>query len=590
MEHGLWEVLRPGATRVNLPWFSSQEEVSFIISAVSAVAQQGWKLLPLYRFNNETGEWHHKDNSVFKDRKWLGNVSFSSGFMEVGSNPLSKEGVVDESLDACLEAAQSLYDRAVKLAARESIPDHTLIFPDNVSSLRWFLLPSEAKSLLNGSTLERKGAPFSPLSTVLAPSPPQPSPGSLSGSCLLSPSTISTLVSMPSIPPRRAEASLRLSTRRQTNPRPGVSLQRTDSVTVAVNGSSSLTVNSANEVSSTITVNGFKSVISVGGNNSIESTTMSFGDEPTSEETSLNGDQLAKENDGNDCANGLCVIPNGKRSSPTPPAPSSSAKWKCPPKEIFKLFTEAVTEFSMIKDGDRILVCLSGGKDSLSLLHTMRQYQIYAKNTNDIKFDLGAVTVDPMSSAYDPRPLIPYLEQLGVEYLYEQQDIMGQALESKASSICAFCSRMKRGRIYAAARRKGYNVLAMGQHLDDISESFFMSIFHNGRLRTMKASYQNVEGDLRIIRPFVYVREKQLRSFAEEKKLPIIAENCPACFEAPKERHRVKQLLAQQELLFPRLYWNLKTALYPVMRIDRTGVESLIFGKGSSYEEDEDQL
>merc|ERR1712157_88200 len=153
------------------------------------------------------------------------------------------------------------------------------------------------------------------------------------------------------------------------------------------------------------------------------------------------------------------------------------------------------------------------------------------------------------------------------------------ALQANASSICAFCSRMKRGRIYAAARKNGYNVLALGQHLDDLAESFFMSVFHNGRLRTMKASYTNVEGDLRTIRPLVYAREKSLRKFAESSKLPIIAENCPACFEAPKERQRVKQLLAQQELLYPRLYWNLKAALYPVMRIDRTGVESVVFGK-----------
>ena len=198
-----------------------------------------------------------------------------------------------------------------------------------------------------------------------------------------------------------------------------------------------------------------------------------------------------------------------------------------------------------------------------------------------------------MSSAYDPRPLIPYLEQLGVEYFYEQQDIMGQALEANATSICAFCSRMKRGRIYAAARKNGYNVLALGQHLDDLTESFFMSIFHNGRLRTMKASYSNTEGDLRIIRPLVYAREKNLRKFAEGSKLPIIAENCPACFEAPKERQRVKQLLAQQELLYPRLYWNLKTAMYPVMRIDKTGLESVVFGKltqsnGNGLEEEEE--
>merc|ERR1740128_472160 len=237
----------------------------------------------------------------------------------------------------------------------------------------------------------------------------------------------------------------------------------------------------------------------------------------------------------------MCVLPEGKRPDSMPTLPSNTAKWKHPSKDIFKPFIEAVTEFNMIKDGDKLLVCLSGGKDSLSLLHAVRQYQFYAKNQG-INFQFGAVTVDPMSSAYDPRPLIPYLEQLGVEYFYEQQDIMTRALESNASSICAFCSRMKRGRIYAAARKNGYNVLALGQHL----------------------------GDLRIIRPLVYAREKNLRKFAEGSKLPIIAENCPACFEAPKERQRVKQLLAQQELLYPRLYWNLKTAMYPVMKIDKT--------------------
>ena len=104
----------------------------------------------------------------------------------------------------------------------------------------------------------------------------------------------------------------------------------------------------------------------------------------------------------------------------------------------------------------------------------------------------------------------------------------------------------------------------------------------------MKAGYTNAEGDLRIIRPLVYTREKHLRKFAEGNKLPIIAENCPACFEAPKERARIKQLLAQQELLYPRLYWNLKTALYPVIRIDKTGLESVVFGK--NVEDDELQI
>jgi tRNA(Ile)-lysidine synthase TilS/MesJ len=133
--------------------------------------------------------------------------------------------------------------------------------------------------------------------------------------------------------------------------------------------------------------------------------------------------------------------------------------------------------------------------------------------------------------------------------------------------------------MYAAARREGWTTLALGQHLDDLAESFLMSVFHNGRLRTMKANYTVKEGDLNIIRPFVYTREKQLRAFAETKKLPVIAENCPACFESPKERHRVKQVLAQQELLFPRLYWSLKSAMHPVMNVNKTGVESELFGK-----------
>jgi len=118
----------------------------------------------------------------------------------------------------------------------------------------------------------------------------------------------------------------------------------------------------------------------------------------------------------------------------------------------------------------------------------------------------------------------------------------------------------------------------MGQHLDDLAESFLMSVFHNGRLRTMKANYAVKEGDLRVVRPLAYARERSLRQFAESAHLPVIAENCPACFESPKERHRTKQVLAQQELLFPRLYWSLKSAMRPLMSVDRTGVESALFG------------
>ena len=156
-------------------------------------------------------------------------------------------------------------------------------------------------------------------------------------------------------------------------------------------------------------------------------------------------------------------------------------------------------------------------------------------------------------------------------------------------SICSFCSRLKRGRIYATARSHGYNVIALGQHLDDLAESFVMSVFHNGRLRTMKAAYSNRQRDLRIVRPFVYVRERDLRQFAASACLPVVPENCPACFEAPKERHRIKQLLAQQELLYPSVYLNIKTALLPLMGIDQPFVEKKLFGKQSYIEKKEKQ-
>jgi tRNA 2-thiocytidine biosynthesis protein TtcA len=163
-----------------------------------------------------------------------------------------------------------------------------------------------------------------------------------------------------------------------------------------------------------------------------------------------------------------------------------------------------------------------------------------------IKFSIGAVTIDPMVYEYNPAPLIPYLrEEVSIPYFMEREAIVERAKTCmQKNSICAFCSRMKRGMIYNCARREGYNVIAMGQHLDDLAESFVMSAFHNGCLRTMKACYTVDKGDLRVIRPLVYCREALFKDFALKTKLPIIADNCPACFSAPKERHRIKIMLA----------------------------------------------
>lgn len=232
------------------------------------------------------------------------------------------------------------------------------------------------------------------------------------------------------------------------------------------------------------------------------------------------------------------------------------------PKKLRHLTGSAISDFGMIKEGDKILIGLSGGKDSLSLLHVLLHFQRHAP----IKFSLGAMTVDPQSGDFDPTPLIPYLASLGVAYFYVKEPILELAeTQMEGDSYCSFCSRIKRGLMYKTARNKGYNVLALGQHLDDLAESFLMSAFHGGRLNTMKAHYLNDADDCRIIRPFVYVREKALASFAEENKLPVIPENCPACFSKPTQREHMKQLLAAQEKNTPNLFGSLVTTLKPLM-------------------------
>ena len=230
----------------------------------------------------------------------------------------------------------------------------------------------------------------------------------------------------------------------------------------------------------------------------------------------------------------------------------------------------------MIRDGDRILLGLSGGKDSLSLLHILH----YLQRRAPVKFDLAAMTVDPMAGDFDPSSMIPYLDALGIEYHYVRKPIMEMAKQHMGrKSYCAFCSRMKRGLMYQTARDHGCNVIALAQHLDDLAESFLMSAFHGGRLQTMKAHYVNDDGDLRIMRPLVYVRERQTRDFALNNGLPVIADSCPACFSMPTQRQHMKTLLAAEESQNRLLFKSLLATLRPLMS---DGLADTLAGNGAN--------
>ena len=217
----------------------------------------------------------------------------------------------------------------------------------------------------------------------------------------------------------------------------------------------------------------------------------------------------------------------------------------------------------MIQPGDRLLLAVSGGKDSLTLLHVLKHLQQRAP----VAFELAALTIDPEVPGFTPHALPAYYQTLGIPWHYERQPLLEQAQRHlRGHSFCAYCARMKRGIMYRLCRAHGYNVLALGQHLDDLAESLLLSLFHGGQLRTMKAHYRNDAGDVRIIRPLVYCRERQTRAYAECAGLPVVADSCPACFQAPTQRARMKALLAHEEALQPRLFANLLRAMRPLLR------------------------
>lgn len=251
-------------------------------------------------------------------------------------------------------------------------------------------------------------------------------------------------------------------------------------------------------------------------------------------------------------------------NQPVTHSPSRYAGWATPGRVLQKQVARAVMHYQMLHHGDRVLLGLSGGKDSLSLLHILRHVQRRAP----IDFELAAITVDPMVPGFDPAPLGQYLARLGIRHYRVSEDITGLAEEHMiGDSYCSFCSRLKRGLLYRLARERGFNVLALAQHLDDLAESFLMSAFHGGKLNTMKAHYLNDAGDLRIIRPLVDVRESTLAEFARQHDLPVIPDNCPACFAMPTQREHYKQLLAAEEQGNDQLFHSLRSTMAPLVAI-----------------------
>ncbi len=223
---------------------------------------------------------------------------------------------------------------------------------------------------------------------------------------------------------------------------------------------------------------------------------------------------------------------------------------------------EAIKDFDLIREGDRILVALSGGKDSMTLLHLLHDLQKRAP----IRFQLAAATIDPQMPGYDPTPLAHWVSGLGISHFLQSYSIGRYAHGSlKGNSLCSFCSRMRRGKLQGIARERGYNVIALGHHLDDAAETFLMNSFFGGKLRSMRAAYKNDDGDLRIIRPLIYSRESDAAENVRQAELPLVADNCPACDARPSQRIAMKALLQNLQKDHPQLFGSLKATLKPLL-------------------------